>query len=269
MTTLETILNAKEREVEQRSSLFPVKLLEKSIYFNSSPVSLKKYLLRDDLSGLIAEFKRRSPSKGYINRYADVERITIGYMQSGASALSVLTDHEFFGGNSEDLSTARKFNFCPILRKDFIVSEYQVIEAKSIGADVILLIAAALSKQQIRDYTQLAHDLGMEVLLELHEESELEKISDKSNIIGINNRDLKTMQVDLAVSHAMVSKLPPGAIKISESGITTPTQLQELKEVGYHGFLMGEHFMRHSRPEQACSEFIKQVKQLRKQVIAQ
>jgi indole-3-glycerol phosphate synthase len=261
MDILQTIVAHKKREVEDRKSLFPVKLLEKTIYFDSIPVSLKKYLLRDDLTGIIAEFKRKSPSKGFINKYADVERTTIGYMQAGASALSILTDTEFFGGKSADLTTARKFNFCPILRKDFIIDEYQITEAKSIGADVILLIAAILTKEQIKNYTKLAHDLGMEVLLEIHGEDELEKVIPEIQIMGVNNRNLKTMEISLQNSLNIFSKLPVEAVKVSESGIHTPKQLLELKDAGFKGFLMGEHFMKHSRPEEVCMSFIKEVKQ--------
>lgn len=265
MDILQEIITHKRKEVEERKSLFPIKLLEKSIYFNSTPVSLKKYLLRDDLAGIIAEFKRKSPSKGFINRYADVERTTIGYMQAGASALSVLTDNNYFGGKNEDLATARKFNFCPILRKDFTIDEYQIVEAKSIGADVILLIAAALSKEQITNYTKLAHDLGLEVLLEIHGVEELDKVVPAIQIVGVNNRNLKTMEVSLKTSLDIVSKLPSSVIKVSESGINEPRQLLQLKEAGYNGFLMGEFFMKHSRPEQVCMNFIKEVKQLNKE----
>jgi indole-3-glycerol phosphate synthase len=268
MDILQTIVTHKKKEVKERKSLFPVKLLEKAIYFNSAPVSLKKYLLRDDLTGIIAEFKRKSPSKGFINKYAEVERTTIGYMQAGASALSVLTDTEFFGGKSADLSTARKFNFCPILRKDFIIDEYQITEAKSIGADVILLIAAILTKEQIKNYTKLAHDLGMEVLLEIHGEGELEKVIPEIQIVGVNNRNLKTMEISLQNSLNVFSKLPAEAVKVSESGIYTPKQLLELKDAGFNGFLMGEHFMKHSRPEEVCANFIKEVKQLQKQTVS-
>jgi indole-3-glycerol phosphate synthase len=197
MDILQTIAAHKQKEVQERKELYPVKLLEKSIYFSSSCVSLKKYLLRDDLPGIIAEFKRKSPSKGFINKYADVERTTIGYMQAGASALSVLTDIDYFGGRSEDLTTARKFNFCPVLRKDFILDEYQVIEARSIGADAILLIAAILEKKQIASLSKLAHELGMEVILEIHCEEELEKVIPEIQIVGVNNRNLKTMEISL------------------------------------------------------------------------
>lgn len=260
MDILQEIVAHKKKEVEERKSLFPVKLLEKSIFFNSNTVSLKRYLTRDDLVGIIAEFKRKSPSKGFINKFADVERITLGYMQAGASALSVLTDTNYFGGKSEDLGVARKYNFCPILRKDFTIDEYQIIEAKSIGADVILLIAAILTKEQITNYTKLAKELGLEVLLEIHGEDELDKIVPGIEIVGVNNRNLKTMEVSLDTSLRIVSKLPKGVIKVSESGISKPSQLIELKEAGYKGFLMGEFFMRHSRPEAVCMNFIKEVR---------
>jgi len=268
MDILQEITAFKRKEVEERRSLFPVKLLEKSIYFNSTPVSLKKYLERSDLSGIIAEFKRKSPSKGFINKYADVERTTIGYMQAGASALSVLTDTNYFGGKAEDLNTARKYNFCPILRKDFTVDEYQVIEAKSMGADVILLIAAILSKEQIKTYSALAQDLGLEVLLEIHGEEELEKVAPGIQIVGINNRNLKTMEVSLKTSLDLVSKLPSQVIKVSESGISKAEQLVQLREAGFKGFLMGEFFMKHSRPELACAEFIKGLRQISKYTMA-
>lgn len=268
MDTLQTIVEYKKKEVQEKRDLYPAKLLERSIYFNSPFVSFRKYLMRDDLAGIIAEFKRKSPSKGFINKYADVEKTTIGYMQAGASALSVLTDTNFFGGKNEDLTTARKFNFCPILRKDFIVDEYQIIEAKSIGADVILLIAAVLDKEQIKNYTKLAVSLGMEVLLEIHGEEELGKIISEIKIVGVNNRSLKTMEISLQTSFDIFSKLPIEAIKISESGIKTAQQLIQLKKAGYNGFLMGESFMKHSRPEEVCMQFIKEVKQLNNNVIA-
>ena len=145
MTILEQIIEHKRKEVVQRKELYPIKLLEKSIYFSSPTVSLKQYLVREDKIGIIAEIKRRSPSLGMINAYVDVERTSIGYMQAGASAISVLTDQTFFAGKNEDLTIARKFNYCPILRKDFTVDEYQIIEAKSIGADAILLLANVLT----------------------------------------------------------------------------------------------------------------------------
>jgi indole-3-glycerol phosphate synthase len=252
MDNLNTIIEFKKKEVTERKSLYPVKLLEKTIYFNSPCVSFKKYLQRDDLTGIIAEFKRKSPSRGFINKYADIEKTTLGYMQAGASALSVLTDTTFFGGKNEDLTTARKFNFCPILRKDFVVDEYQITEAKSIGADVILLIAAVLEKEQIKNYAKLANDLGMEVLLEIHGEDEL---------------NLKTMEVSIQNSLDILPKLSSSVLKISESGIKTAEQLIQLKNAGFNGFLMGEFFMKHGRPEEACMQFIKEVKQLQNKTV--
>jgi indole-3-glycerol phosphate synthase len=173
MSILTDIIAHKKKEVEERKSLYPVKLLEKSVFFQSPGVSLKKYLLRTDKTGIIAEIKRKSPSKGMINKYISVERTSIGYMQAGASALSILTDTEFFGGKNEDLITARKFNYCPILRKDFMVDEYQIVESKSIGADVILLLANVLDPVRVNELACLAKSLGMEVLLEVREAGEL------------------------------------------------------------------------------------------------
>ena len=262
MDILEKIIAHKRKEVAERKSLFPEKLLEKSIFFETKPVSLKKYLLREDKSGIIAEIKRKSPSKGMINPYVSVERTSIGYMQSGASALSVLTDKEFFGGSNEDLTTARKFNFCPILRKDFILEEYQVIEAKSIGADAILLIAAALEKEEIMRLGKKAHELGLEVLLEVHNEEELSAINDYVDVLGVNNRNLKTFEVSIETSIQLSKKIPEQLVKISESGISNPEAIIQLKEHGFRGFLIGEYFMTDSRPERKCEAFIEKLESL-------
>lgn len=262
MTILEEIIAHKCAEVEERKSLYPVKLLEKSIYFNSQPVSLKQYLMRPDKVGIIAEIKRSSPSLGKINPYVDIERTSIGYMQAGASALSILTDTKFFSGKNEDLTLARKFNYCPILRKDFVVDEYQIIEAKSIGADAVLLLANVLTKNKCNNFTSLAHQLGLEVLLETHTPEELDYYQAETDVIGINNRDLKTFEVDLSHSIALASKLPKEAIKVSESGLNKAEDVVFLKEAGFNGFLMGEKFMKQSRPEKACYQFISEVKML-------
>ena len=259
MSLLNQIIDHKKAEVGRRKELIPIKLLERSIYFDTACVSLKKYLLRTDLTGVMAEFKRKSPSGGFLNKYADAEKITLGYMQAGASALSVLTDTFFFGGHEEDLRIARKYNFCPILCKDFVIDAYQILEAKSIGADVVLLIAAVLSKEQIKGFTKLANDLGMEVLLELHAEEELEKLLPEIDLIGINNRNLKTMQDSIENSFDLVRKLPSGTVRISESGICKPEQLLSLKEAGFNGFLMGTLFMKEANPSEACRKFCKEV----------
>jgi indole-3-glycerol phosphate synthase len=254
---LDKILAVKKQEVERRKELFPAKLLEESIYFPSPTVSMKKYLLRSDKSGIIAEIKRKSPSKGVINPNVSVERISIGYMQAGASGLSILTDSEFFGGKNEDLTTARNFNFCPILRKDFIIDEYQIIEAKSIGADVILLIAAALPPKRLKGLAQFAKSLGLEVLMEVHNEEELlNNIHPELDIVGVNNRDLKRFVTDINISKELVAKIPEDYVKISESGISDPAVMLELKECGFEGFLIGEQFMKESRPEVGAKHFI-------------
>lgn len=259
MTILEEIINYKYSEVIENMSLYPVKLLERSPYFGSECISLKKYLLREDKSGIIAEFKRKSPSKGMINQYADIEQVTIGYMQAGASALSILTDKKYFGGCNEELTEARKLNYCPILRKDFIVDEYQIVEAKSIGADAILLIAAALEKDKLKSLAKFAKTFGLEVLMEVHNEKEIDKANESVDIIGVNNRNLNDFTVDINTSVELSEKIPEGFVKISESGISSPEAIKKLKTVGFQGFLIGELFMKTSRPEKACLDFIRKL----------
>lgn len=260
MDILEEIVAFKKKEVKDRQDLYPVKLLEKSLFFEGSPVSMVEYIQRSDKVGIIAEFKRKSPSKGVINANAKVEKTSIGYMQAGASGLSVLTDHKFFGGSSEDLMEARKFNFCPILRKDFIIDEYQVVEAKSIGADLILLIARILDKEQVKSLSRIAKELGMEVLFEVHDVQELDKLCPEIDIVGVNNRNLKTFETDIKTSKDLSEKIPDEFLKISESGIHDAGTVLELKEYGFEGFLVGERFMATARPEQACREFINSIK---------
>ncbi|MCO6476483.1 MAG: indole-3-glycerol phosphate synthase TrpC [Phaeodactylibacter sp.] len=262
MNILEKIIAYKKQEVAERKSLYPAKLLEKSIYFETPVASLKKYLLREDKSGIIAEFKRRSPSKGDINPYASVERVSIGYMQAGASALSVLTDSRFFGGKNEDLAEARRFNFCPILRKDFIIDEYQLIEARSIGADAILLIAECLDKGQLAQLARAAKKLGMEVLMEAHSKKQLDKYTPDVDAIGVNNRNLETFEASIAASLDLIAALPAEAVKVSESGLDDPQAIVELRRSGYQGFLIGEYFMRQADPGKACREFIRRIQHI-------
>ena len=259
MNILQTIAAFKEKEVEENRSLYPVKLLERSIYFKTKPVSLKSYLTEKNLSGIIAEFKRRSPSKGVINQYAPVGATTLAYMQAGASALSVLTDKEFFGGSSKDLTEARQYNYCPILRKDFIIDEYQVIEAKSIGADAILLIGALLNKEKVKQLADLAVSLGMEVLYEIHDEADIDKLHPSVAHAGINNRNLENFSVDTEHALRLAEKLPAHVVKIAESGITRPEQVVDFRRQGFQGFLIGEQFMKASRPGLACKKFIRQL----------
>jgi indole-3-glycerol phosphate synthase len=261
MNILDEIIAHKKNEVATNKSLYPIKLLEQSIYFSTHPVSLTKYIQREDKSGIIAEIKRKSPSKGMINPYVSVERTSIGYMQAGASALSILTDKNFFGGSNDDLTTARKFNFCPILRKDFTIDEYQIVEAKSIGADAILLIAAALESSRLKALAAFAHSFGLEVLLEVHNEEELKASVDAgADLIGVNNRNLKTFELSVEVSRRLAPLMPANVVKVSESGIESVDTILDLRKHGFEGFLMGQNFMQHSRPEVACKEFIEQLR---------
>jgi indole-3-glycerol phosphate synthase len=257
---LNEIIDHKRVEVAERRELHPIKLLERSIYFETTPVSLRKYLQRPDLLGIIAEIKRRSPSKGDINKHISVQDLSIGYMQAGASALSILTDSRFFGGRNEDLTTGRRFNFCPILRKDFMIDPYQVIEAKSLGADVILLIAAAISPKQTKELAALARSLGMEVLLEVHNGEEIDThLCEDIDLLGVNNRDLTTFTVSTTVSEALVDRIPSHLVKVTESGISDAETIIRLKKLGYQGFLIGETFMKTTKPEAACRRLIEQV----------
>ena len=268
MNILDKILQHKRKEVEERKNLQPVKVLEQSISFARQTISLRDYIQRDDKSGIITEFKRKSPSKGDININALVEATTIGYAQAGASALSVLTDHQFFGGNNEDLIAARKHNAIPILRKDFTIDEYQIIEAKSIGADAILLIAAALEPKRLRQLASFAKTLGLEVLLEVHDKEELQANLDaQPDLLGVNNRSLKTFDVSIEVSRQLSSLIPKDAVKVSESGISDPKNIIELKQYGYEGFLMGENFMKETNPGEACKIFIEKLKRLENNAI--
>lgn len=262
MNILDQIVAHKKHEVAEKKELYPIKLLEKSLYFSSPTVSLKKYLVRKDKSGIIAEFKRKSPSKGTINAYADVEETSIGYMRAGASALSVLTDSHFFGGSNEDLKIARKFNFCPILRKEFIIDEYQLYEARSIGADAILLIAEILSETEVGRLADVAKSLDLEVLMEVHSKEQLQKATGSVDIIGVNNRNLETFEVNVQTSYSLLPYIPSDTLKISESGISYPEVVCRLKEAGFDGFLIGELFMKSSHPGKSCLKFIEELNQL-------
>ncbi len=263
MSILDQIIGQKRKEVAENKELFPVKLLEKSVYFRAKPVSLKKYILREDLYGIIAEFKRKSPSKGMINEFARPGNICLGYMQAGASALSVLTDSPYFGGTKNDLIIARKNNYCPILRKDFIIDEYQVIESRSIGADAILLIADVLTNDALRQLYDVAVSLGLEVLFEVHDKSGVSKLPSDAQIIGVNSRNLADFSVSTDHTLEMADYLPSSIVKVAESGIDSVKTYQTLKRAGYDGFLIGEKFMREASPEKACRQFITGIKKLR------
>ena len=261
MTILDKIIAFKKQEVAKIKAEVPVKKLVESPNFKRQGFSLKKSLLEVGSTGIIAEFKRQSPSKGIINDKATIEDVTNGYLDANVAAQSILTDTSFFGGTMADLMEARIINQQkPILRKDFIVDGFQIVEAKAIGADVILLIAACLTKEQLKNYGQLATDLGMEVLYEVHTQEDLDKIELDNKIIGINNRNLKTFDVDLEHSIALANQIPDSCIKVSESGISDPRIIAGLKEYGFQGFLIGETFMKTDNPGEACQEFISQIR---------
>ena len=261
MNVLDRIILHKRKEVDDRKTAFGIKVLEKSTFFSRPTISVKTRVTAIEASGIIAEFKRRSPSKGIINGQASVEETTVGYARAGASALSVLTDQEFFGGSNDDLSRARAINDIPILRKDFTIDEYQIVEAKSIGADAILLIAAVLEVRKSKELASFAHSLGLEVLLEVHNEEELMSNLDAgADLIGVNNRDLKTFVVSTETSKKLAPLIPAGVVKVSESGISSPDTIAELKNYGYQGFLIGENFMKDPHPHVSAADFIRKMK---------
>lgn len=259
MDILEKIVARKREEVAANKRNAPTSELVRLPNFGRNTFSLRNALSATGSTGIIAEFKRRSPSKGVINGSADVVAVTGGYASHGAAALSVLTDRDFFGGSDEDLSRAR-VNSIPILRKDFMVDEYQVIEAKAIGADVILLIAACLTPEEVKRLAALAKTLQLEVLLEIHDESELGHICDDCEIIGVNNRNLKDFSVDVKRSLELSARIPGDKLKISESGISDVQTILMLRDAGFSGFLIGENFMKQDNPAIAFASFVNNLK---------
>lgn len=262
MTILDKIIAFKKTEIAKIKAEVHIKKLVESPNFGREVFSLKKSLLKVGSTGIIAEFKRQSPSKGIINDTATIADVTNGYLDANVAAQSILTDTSFFGGSMADLMEARVINQQkPILRKDFIVDGFQIVEAKAIGADVILLIAACLTSEELKNYGNLATDLGLEVLYEVHTQEDLDKINDLDNkIIGINNRNLNTFEVDLENSIKLSNQIPDSSLKISESGISDPKIIMGLKEYGFQGFLIGETFMNAENPGEACLEFISQIR---------
>ena len=256
-TILDEIIAAKRKEIELNKYSQPIHELEQKPYFEREPLSLKASLKQQ--SGIICEFKRRSPSKGIINDTATVASVVGGYDRYGASGISILTDSSFFGGSNNDLLEGRIVTSKPILRKDFIIDEYQLIEAKAIGADVILLIAANLSPKEVKQLATFAKSLQLEVLLELHAENELAHICDEVDLVGINNRNLKNFEVNIEHAVRLAGKLPADKLKIAESGINNVETILYLKQQGFDGFLMGEYFMRKPDPAIAFANFVTQL----------
>jgi len=260
MNILDKIVETKKVEVANQKKMVSIEQLEKYPGFSRKCNSLKTNLLKENASGIIAEFKQKSPSKGEINFNAKVEEVTKAYVEAGASCLSVLTDYEYFGGTLANLAKARETNpQIPILRKDFMIDSYQVIEAKAYGADVILLIAACLSKEKALELAQKAKEIGLDVLMEIHNVEELDVVNDYVDIVGVNNRNLKTFEVSVETSVELSKLIPEKFVKISESGLKGAAEIKYLKENGFKGFLIGETFMRTKNPGEACKELIEQL----------
>ena len=259
MNILDKIIFDKRNEVALKQSIISISQLENSMLFGSRTISLSK-ILRNSNAGIIAEHKRRSPSKAEINYSFSVEEVVKGYQNAGVCGISVLTDGKYFGGSLDDLLLARASVSIPLLRKEFIIDEYQILEAKAHGADLILLIAAVLTREEIKSLSEFAQSLGLEVLLEVHNLEELQKsIMPSLDMIGVNNRNLKTFEVSLDFSKKLASEIPDEFVKVSESGISSIEAITELKPYGYKGFLIGENFMKTDNPGKAASNFIKQL----------
>ncbi|WP_185873469.1 indole-3-glycerol phosphate synthase TrpC [Blattabacterium cuenoti] len=255
MNILEKILAKKKIEIEINKNINSIKKLENNVLFNRNIISLKKSI-KKNLFGVIAEFKLKSPSKGIINSTSIVENVVKKYFLAKVSGISILTDYHF-SGCINHIKKSRPLVSIPLLRKDFIIDEYQVIESKSIGADVILLIASILSKKKIKILSKIARSIGLEVIIELHNESELEKITDNIDFIGINNRDLKSFNVNKKNSFVLYKKIPCNYIKLAESGINNIEDIINLKKLGFDGFLIGEYFMKEKDPGKKCINLMK------------
>ncbi len=259
MSILEEIVKDKRLEVQAKKEVLPVSYFEASPLFNRDTYSLAE-ALRANKSGIIAEHKRRSPSRAVINQSLSIQQVAKGYQNAGVAGMSVLTDLKYFGGAIDDLILARESCKLPLLRKEFVIDTYQLFEAKAFGADAILLIAAILSRAEIEVLTKQAKDLGLDVLLEVHNEEELQKsIMPGLDILGVNNRNLKTFEVSLETSKSLSKIIPDDFVKVSESGISRPKAIEELREFGYQGFLIGENFMKTDNPGESARTFINQL----------
>lgn len=260
MNILDKIVEHKKWEVARDKRETTYTELEESEFFHRETYSFRDFLLAKDRTGIIAEFKRQSPSKGVINNEALVKDVTKDYADAGASALSVLTDRKFFGGRKLDLKRARKANTIPVLRKDFMIDEYQIVEAKALGADIILLIAAILTPAEIKQLAALSKSMELNVLLEVHNLEELERSLDSNvDAIGVNNRNLADFSVSVENSYRLAEHIPAEFLKISESAISDPQTIKDLKKAGFNGFLIGENFMKQADPGKAMREFVKEL----------
>lgn len=253
---LQEIVATKRAEVDRRKRETDFQALYRQAETPRATRHSLQEALRSSSTGIISEFKRRSPSKGWINREADVQSVVRAYQQAGATALSVLTDTPYFGGTDDDLRAARQACSLPILRKDFMIDEFQLVESRVLGADAVLLIAAALTREQCRRFAEIAHQLELEVLLEIHDQSELDYYSEYVDVLGVNNRNLGSFHTDVANSFRLIEQMPQEATPISESGISNPDTVKELRAIGFKGFLIGENFMKTDAPGDSLKSFI-------------
>ena len=258
MTILDTIVARKREEVAERKATVSEAALRAMLLFGRTVNSARAALTAPRTSGVIAEFKRKSPSKGVINDQVRVAETTAGYVAAGAAVLSVLTDEPFFGGTPADLAEARQANpQTPILRKDFVIDAYQLLEAKAWGADLVLLIAACLSPGQVRSLSQFAHELGLEVLLEVHDADELQRsLCETIDLVGVNNRNLKTFVTNVETSVELAGLIPDRYVKVTESGLHDAQTMVRLHEAGYQAFLIGEAFMKTKNPGLALAHLL-------------
>jgi indole-3-glycerol phosphate synthase len=259
MKILDNIISDKKIEIETLSKIVSISDLEKQKDFTKQSKSLKESI-KKSTSGIICEFKRKSPSNENINYISNISEVINGYERARAVGVSILTNEKYFDGSISDINKVKNSIEIPILRKEFIISEYQIVESKSIGADAILLIASILDKEEIKNFSSLAKSLGLEVLLEIHSIDEFNKISNTDiDIIGVNNRNLDTLDINIDNSIEMFDNIPSEFIKISESGISKVDSIIKLIRVGYDGFLIGENFMKTSKPGESAYDFIKKV----------
>lgn len=251
---LRTIVEQKHKEVAILQAQFSIDDLKKQALFNRTCYSAKAAILDDKKSGIISEFKRQSPKKGAINANANIQKVVESYQEANASVVSVLTDQLFFGAHDDDFEKARKHLNMPLLRKDFLIDPYQIYQSKAMGADLILLIAAILTPNEVENMSRIAKDLGLEILLEIHDEEELDHINPLIDLVGINNRNLKDFSVDLNHSIKLSEQIPNTFVKVAESGIKGETDIRFLRTNGFQAFLIGEYFMKHDNPGKVCSE---------------
>jgi indole-3-glycerol phosphate synthase len=262
MDILETIVAAKRKEIEPFKLKSPIERFERDGFFwKVRNRSLVDNLLMPGSNGIIAEFKRKSPSKGWFkSKELEVEPVVTAYNKA-AAGISVLTDGEFFGGDLDDLIQTKVVTDIPVLRKDFIIDKWQIAEAKAFGADVILLIAACLTKEEVKQFAAYANSIGIESILEVHNEEELGHCCDEVSMVGVNNRNLKTFEVDINTSLQLIDKIPAGKPAIAESGIGSVESIVTLRQAGFKGFLIGENFMKEEQPGKAFEEFIIKLKE--------